>query len=364
MPIAKFMDRYRSSCLSCGILLPLLPSMEVMVLRKYQGTCRYSSAAGTGNFSFLFQRIPIFGKISTAAMKAHRRQQERPPHWSQATPAHASLWSRIVAAARSTLMLDYDGTLAPFQVERQRALPYPGVEERLRTLAEISCVSVILVTGRSGDELRRMFSLAQRFELWASHGREHIEANGERRLFPVTDRQRKILDEAQANLGAQLDGSAIERKTGSVAVHWRGLPPDEQESIEERARTVYLATVSEHDCARTRDHPIELLPFEDGLELRASGRSKADAVRDILNRRTAGEPVAYLGDDRTDEDAFGALPPEELGILVRPAPRPTLADFWMAPPDELLSFLDGWTAAAGGSAPPAIASPQPHGEMA
>lgn len=52
--------------------------------------------------------------------------------------------------------------------------------------------------------------------------------------------------------------------------------------------------------------------------------------------------IAYLGDDLTDEDAFQALDTRGLRVLVRDALRPTAADIWLQPPDELLDFLRSW----------------------
>ena len=51
-------------------------------------------------------------------------------------------------------MLDYDGTLAPFHINRFAATPYPGVEDRLATLSGLSRVRLVLVSGRSARELR------------------------------------------------------------------------------------------------------------------------------------------------------------------------------------------------------------------
>jgi len=54
---------------------------------------------------------------------------------------------------------------------------------------------------------------------------------------------------------------------------------------------------------------------------------------------------AYLGDDRTDEDAFLAIAPHGVGVLVRPELRETAAAWWLRLPEELLEFLDDWSAA-------------------
>ena len=65
-------------------------------------------------------------------------------------------------------------------------------------------------------------------------------------------------------------------------------------------------------------------------------------MKAVLSETPEGSAVAYLGDDITDEDAFRAVKPRGLGVLVRPELRETAADIWIRPPDELLSFLRHW----------------------
>ena len=52
--------------------------------------------------------------------------------------------------------------------------------------------------------------------------------------------------------------------------------------------------------------------------------------------------LAYLGDDATDEEAFRALTDTGLGVLVHTVLRATDAGLWLAPPGELLEFLQRW----------------------
>ena len=63
--------------------------------------------------------------------------------------------------------------------------------------------------------------------------------------------------------------------------------------------------------------------------------------------------MAYLGDDRTDEDAFRALRGRGLSVLVRAEPRETAADAWIRPPEELIEFLRTWRREAGRAPHPA-----------
>jgi trehalose-phosphatase len=86
------------------------------------------------------------------------------------------------------------------------------------------------------------------------------------------------------------------------------------------------------------------LEFEAGVELRA-GRDKGGAVEAILEEAGAVGPVAFLGDDISDETAFravNAVKGAHVSVLVRRARRETAADVWLRPPGELKEFLEMW----------------------
>jgi trehalose-6-phosphatase len=67
-------------------------------------------------------------------------------------------------------------------------------------------------------------------------------------------------------------------------------------------------------------------------------------VAEVVSQERDDVPVAYLGDDLTDEDAFVALGNKGDSILVRGEVRASFARFWLRPPEELLGFLDTWIA--------------------
>ena len=65
----------------------------------------------------------------------------------------------------------------------------------------------------------------------------------------------------------------------------------------------------------------------------------------ILAEAEAAGPVAYLGDDLSDEAAFGAVnraAGPHLSVLVRRERRETAADVWIRPPRELKTLLERW----------------------
>lgn len=277
--------------------------------------------------------------------------------WRQSDQAR-QLAALLRNARRSVLMLDYDGTLAPFHEERLRALPYPGVEERIAHLARLPQVRLVLVSGRPAGELRRLLApeypeypdSGQGFEIWGSHGWERITVGGAYHLEPLGEEQHLALQSLRQRLEAHGLSRAIECKPASLAIHWRGADAARAGAIRSLALSLYAGLPAVEG--------LELLPFDGGLELRSTTRTKGSVVDLILASEPPGVPAAYLGDDRTDEDAFEALDGRGFSILVGEAPRPTAAKFWLRPPEELLQFLDDW---AGGRPAPASASQQRYG---
>src|SRR6202034_2308094 len=117
-----------------------------------------------------------------------------PPRW--ATSAEATiLGRRLRSAPRSVLMLDYDGTLAPFHIDRFAATPYSGVEDRLAILSTLPQVRLVLVSGRSARELHDLLRPDIRAEIWGSHGRERLRSDGTYELFALSPVQKAALEQ-------------------------------------------------------------------------------------------------------------------------------------------------------------------------
>jgi trehalose-phosphatase len=258
-----------------------------------------------------------------------------PERWTRSTEA-AVLQQGLSSAPRSVLMLDYDGTLAPFHVDRFAATPYPGVEERLATLSTLSQVRLVLVSGRSARELHDLLRPGIRAEIWGSHGRERLRCSGTYELFALSPVQRAALEQMGLEMSALGFSQALEVKPASLAIHWRSFEPAMQERIRSLVQSVFAHI--------GQPAGLHLLPFDGGLELRSTDRTKGTAVEEILDDEPNDVPVAYLGDDLTDEDAFVAVRNKGYSVLVRSEIRASFARFWLHPPEELLEFLDAWIA--------------------
>jgi trehalose-phosphatase len=255
-----------------------------------------------------------------------------PPHWNAASESLAQ-----VGRGSSLLMLDYDGTLAPFHEDRIQALPWPGIPERLDRLTTMPSVHLAVVTGRSARELASLLPLRHAVEIWGSHGREHLTPDGVYTLAPIAPAQQAVLDQLEDTLKKAGFGPQVERKVASLAAHWRGLKPGAAENVEQIVRDVYRASGERAG--------LQLLVFDGGVEVRSDSINKGHAALHMVTRFPTAT-AAYLGDDTTDEDAFAVLRGRGLTLLVRPEPRPSQATYWLRPPEDLLAFLDAWIRAA------------------
>lgn len=246
-------------------------------------------------------------------------------------------FGRFADAPLSLLLLDYDGTLAPFRVDRFMARPSAGVRELLASIQKQGRTRVVIITGRPAEEIAPLLGLETPPEVWGLHGAERLHPDGRRERETAAPEVRAKLDELSERLRRDAFGGLFEEKPNAAVMHWRGIVPEKAHEIEMRTRKLFEPL--------TQMNGVTLLEFECGLELRA-GRDKGGAVKAILREASAGGPVnfpvAYLGDDFTDEIAFAALKRRGLSVLVRPEWRETLADVWLKPPEGLKAFLARW----------------------
>ncbi|MCP4685902.1 MAG: trehalose-phosphatase [bacterium] len=236
----------------------------------------------------------------------------------------------LAESQRSLLLLDYDGTLAPFREERNQAVPYPGVVERLELAMASSRTRVVIISGRWSKDLLPLLSMSRPPEIWGCHGIERPDG----KMLGISSETAAALNEAEAWAEQNGLSDRSERKPVSLAFHWRGLPEAEAQQIRD--------TVTDKWPPGGLQSGLTLQKFDGGLELRPAGLSKSIAVRELLVETDDSAPVAYLGDDLTDEDAFEALGDRGLKVLVRGTFRETKADIRIEPPEELTSFLDRW----------------------
>lgn len=243
----------------------------------------------------------------------------------------------VAANDQSALLLDFDGTLAPFRIDPTKVKPWVGVTKLLDAIQRTGRTRIAIISGRSARDVAFLLGMPTPPEIWGLHGAERLLPSGRLEMDELLPRQRTALNAARhslqiAGIVGKL-GLRVEEKWNAIAVHWRG-------KSEQSVRTVRQQTCKIL-CPFVEEPGTKLLQFDGGVELRA-GRDKGGAVHVLLSEMQSDAPVAFMGDDITDEDAFLALSGRGLSILVRRAWRPSAAKLWLRPPDQLRSFLSGW----------------------
>ena len=247
-------------------------------------------------------------------------------------------FENMAARDSSALLLDYDGTLAPFRVDPATAVPYPGVIQRLHRIRQCKRNRLVFISGRRAGEVNQFLGL-ENVEIWGCHGMERLRTDGSLEEFALDEKTLKAIGNVALRLREEGLGPLIEDKPVANAVHWRGLSTEQAEAVKEKVEIVW-AGLPDRDRLR-------ILRFDGGIEICAASMNKGDVVRQIALEVGESCAIAYMGDDVTDEDAFQALKGIGLSILVRESHRETAADIWIHPPGELLDFLDNWIRVCG-----------------
>lgn len=239
----------------------------------------------------------------------------------------AELWERL---GREPLFLglDYDGTLTPIVERPEDALLAPEMRATLARV--IARWPLALVSGRDLADLRRFVQLdgllyagSHGFDMALPPGSPEPPAPGVSYL--------PNLDEAEALLRAALaplPGTRVERKRYAIAAHYRQAGADAAPAVQFAVETARRPGLKVTDAKMV----LELRPAIDW--------HKGAAFRWLQQAFAPASLPLFIGDDATDEDAFRALPPEGVGILVAEQERPTAARWRLDDVDAVRRFLE------------------------
>jgi trehalose 6-phosphate synthase/phosphatase len=207
------------------------------------------------------------------------------------------------------VLLDYDGTVVPLAQSPELAAPDEPLLQLLSALAASPRVHLQIVSGRPWHTLQQWFGSLP-IALWAEHGFWHRPAGGERwqPVFAVphrwSDRVGRILEQ----FAGATPGAWVERKTASLGWHYRVVEP------EFGARQAHELRMLLDDALSNQ--PLEVLEGHKIIEVRLRGVSKAIVGQRLVQAGVPPSSIVAFGDDRTDEELFGALPPDSITIAV------------------------------------------------
>ncbi|XP_066370551.1 probable trehalose-phosphate phosphatase 4 [Miscanthus floridulus] len=261
--------------------------------------------------------------------------------WTRTHPSALGSFDQIAAAAkgkRIVMFMDYDGTLSPIVTDPDMAFMSPEMRAAVRNVAKHFPTAI--VTGRCIEKVCCFVGLPELYYA-GSHGMDikgpsskednTVLLQPAREFLPVIDKAYRAMEEKTKDT----PGARVENNKFCLSVHFRCVDEKSWSSLADKVKAVL------------RDFPeLKLNEGRKVLEIRPSIMwDKGKAVEFLLKSlgfddRTNVLPV-YIGDDRTDEDAFKVLRErgQGIGILVSKCPRKTDASYSLQDPTEVMEFL-------------------------
>jgi len=232
------------------------------------------------------------------------------------------------------LFLGYDGTLVPAAPAPEEAVPPDEVQETLRGLRTRG-FDVVIVSGRPAPAVHDLLGVDDLVYI-GNHGLDILNGDPPPVLAGV-ERLRAQVRWLTSRIRERLrdvPGLLIEEKEFSTAVHYRQVDA----AAAGRVKQIVGMLAGQHRPWVVLTQGKEVLDLRPNLPW-----DKGRAVLWWLERQFGARwaervlPV-YIGDDRTDEDAFTALAGGGITVAVSPE-GPTAAAYYLRGPEEVLQFL-------------------------
>ncbi len=240
----------------------------------------------------------------------------------------------VVGREPILLLLDFDGTLSEIAPRPEQATLCPGNQLLLCQLANRPEFVVGVISGRSLQDVEARVNVPG-LVYAGNHGLE-IRGLGLDYRHPDADAASRTISQASHDLEIRLagvPGAFVENKTYTLTTHFRQTPPYYHDQVVSAFDDIAHPLVQSGSC-----HVTEA---KMALELRPSiDWNKGRALTLIRARLSPESFPIYMGDDATDEDAFGAVRSAGGVAVFVGAPGLTTCATWRLPsPAEVSAAL-------------------------
>ncbi|KAM0895986.1 hypothetical protein ACQ4PT_023467 [Festuca glaucescens] len=264
-------------------------------------------------------------------------------------PSALASFDQIIANAQGkkiALFLDYDGTLLPIVNDPEAAFMSPEMRTAVKNVAKF-CPTAI-VSGRSREKVFEFVKLKELYYA-GSHGMDILVSSADSQSKTNNDKEAKLFQPANEFLPMisevykplvettrSIKGTNVENNKFCVSVHFRNVDKKDWKLVAEIVDNVLKAFPRLKQT--TGRKVLEIRPVIDW--------DKGKAVEFLLRSLQLDDPESvlpiYIGDDRTDEDAFKVLRKRNcgFGILVSQVPKETGAFYSLRAPSEVMEFLN------------------------
>lgn len=213
-------------------------------------------------------------------------------------------------ASKRIILLDYDGTLVPFSRYPDKALPDDKVKKQLKQLSKDSKNTVVIVSGRDKKFLNKCFGRLK-IILIAEHG--FFTKKPGTKWIAITETPDK--NEWKSNVKPLLKkytdrctGSFIEEKESAIVWHYRNAEPDFALVRSQELKEELIEFLLYHK-------DLQLVEGNKIIEIKKIGYDKGLSILKLMENQNY-DFILAVGDDRTDEELFKALPDNAYSIKV------------------------------------------------
>jgi trehalose 6-phosphate synthase len=244
----------------------------------------------------------------------------------------SEFWLSLARHRPLGILSDLDGTLLPFAATPDAARPTPEIRNLVHDLASLPDVTLAIVSGRPREVLDQFFPLPRSVLLVAEHGGWRSGPAGWESMLSVDADMIDSLASDLRSLHSKYPGAVLERKTWSLALHFRGVVEHEKMSLLVQASAAIDLWLAAHP-------DYEELFGAEVIEIRPRMARKANAVTWVKGLLGPGCRLLVVGDDVTDEDMFSATSDDDAAVLVGGEPgRLTAAQWRLETSDEVRAF--------------------------
>ena len=238
--------------------------------------------------------------------------------------------ARIIAsfgrAESPVLFLDYDGTLVPIRELPELAVPDVQIMDLTEKLSSLT--EVVIISGRNRDFLDKWFSNLN-LTLVAEHG-AFIKKPGKdwESALGGNDAWKEKIMPTMKRFANRCKGSFVEEKRVSLSWHYRNADEDLSS-----LRVIELKNELERQILNM---PLQIIDGHKVVEVKMAGYNKGTAASKLISTGIY-DFILAIGDDKTDEELFTALP--DTAVTIKVGKGPTLASYNFLKQSSVVSFI-------------------------
>lgn len=242
---------------------------------------------------------------------------------AEKTTAISDLFRKSI---KRLLLLDYDGTLVPYNYEPLKALPDAYLLDLLSKLNAKENTELVIISGRDKAFLDSVFHDSG-ITIFAEHG-SIFRIDGKWDSIKTDISWKKEIRFIMQEYVISTPGSSLEEKRNSLVWHYRNAA-----NVTDPAKATELISKLSVPCMR---HNLTIMNGRKIIEVKPSGYTKGTAIISFFDC-SKYDFILAAGDDVTDEDLFEVLP--ENSIRIHIGEHSERAEYTISSCSDFVNFL-------------------------